>query len=299
MAEVQLPVELLRRGFYFVDTPGLGSPIAANTRTTEEFLPEADALVLVTSYESPLSEEELRTLRSAASRRIFVVVNKQDLVSHTEREDVLRYLHEQLDGLFGNEGPRIFSVSARDGLDAKKTRNAERLTASGIPALEEALVRFLIEEKSTEFLLRMCERIAGLIRELPPDAHRSDVSDRIDALSRRIAGMRRERAARTTPIVPGASGEGTEPQLPPCEICAHVGRRLFDFLTTFQYDIIFNAESQQRVAERGGLCSFHTWQYQSIASPHGTCVGYAHILDRLAAELRNLAASPCLSTSGW
>src|SRR6266849_449751 len=32
MAEVQLPAELLRRGFYFVDTPGLGSPILANTR---------------------------------------------------------------------------------------------------------------------------------------------------------------------------------------------------------------------------------------------------------------------------
>ena len=34
-AEVQLPAELLRRGFHFVDTPGLGSAIAENTRTTE------------------------------------------------------------------------------------------------------------------------------------------------------------------------------------------------------------------------------------------------------------------------
>jgi septin family protein len=39
IAEVQLPVELLRRGFYFIDTPGLGSPIVENTRTTERFLP--------------------------------------------------------------------------------------------------------------------------------------------------------------------------------------------------------------------------------------------------------------------
>jgi hypothetical protein len=38
-AEVQLPVELLRLGFYFIDTPGVGSAIAANTATTSEFLP--------------------------------------------------------------------------------------------------------------------------------------------------------------------------------------------------------------------------------------------------------------------
>jgi hypothetical protein len=33
IADVQLPAELLRRGFHFVDTPGLGSPIIQNTRT--------------------------------------------------------------------------------------------------------------------------------------------------------------------------------------------------------------------------------------------------------------------------
>jgi len=37
-AEIQLSVEILRRGFFFVDTPGPGSPIAENTLTTERFL---------------------------------------------------------------------------------------------------------------------------------------------------------------------------------------------------------------------------------------------------------------------
>ncbi len=55
-AEIELPVEILRRGFFFVDSPGLGSAISENTQTTEQFLPEADAFILVTSYESPLSE---------------------------------------------------------------------------------------------------------------------------------------------------------------------------------------------------------------------------------------------------
>jgi Dynamin family len=66
MAQVQLPAEFLRRGFYFVDMPGLGSAIAENTRTTESFLPEADALVLVTSFESPLSEDEIRAVKAVS-----------------------------------------------------------------------------------------------------------------------------------------------------------------------------------------------------------------------------------------
>lgn len=97
-AEIQLPAEILRRGFYFVDTPGLGSVIVENTLTTEAFLPEADALILVTSYESPLSEEELRFFKagSLSGQRIFVVLNKHDTVSPEQREAALGFVREQL-----------------------------------------------------------------------------------------------------------------------------------------------------------------------------------------------------------
>ena len=96
-AEVQLPAEFLRRGFYFVDTPGLGSAIEENTRTTESYLPEADAFLLVTSFDSPLPEEEMRFFRevSSSSRRVFVVLNKQDTVNDQERSEALDYVRRQ------------------------------------------------------------------------------------------------------------------------------------------------------------------------------------------------------------
>lgn len=49
-ARVQLPSPFLRRGFHFVDRPGIGSTIAETARTTLGFLSEADALLLVTNY---------------------------------------------------------------------------------------------------------------------------------------------------------------------------------------------------------------------------------------------------------
>ena len=130
IAEVQLPVELLRRGFHFIDTPGLGSPIIENTRTTERFLPQADAFVLVTSYEGPLSDEEVRFLRSAsaAGQPVFIVVNKQDLADSAERADALRYMREQLHDLPGGDCLGVFSLSAREGIcgEAKGRRPVAR-----------------------------------------------------------------------------------------------------------------------------------------------------------------------------
>jgi hypothetical protein len=77
----------------------------------------------------------------------------------------------------------------------------------------------------------------------------------------------------------------------PCEICVHVAQQSYDFLRRYQYDIIVNPERQSELAERGGLCAFHVWAYESVASPFGTCAGFAEVLDRLAERLLSTAAS--------
>jgi predicted GTPase len=55
---VELPLPFLRRGVEFVDTPGIGSAIDANTATTMSFLPKCDAAVFVTSVETPMTAVE-------------------------------------------------------------------------------------------------------------------------------------------------------------------------------------------------------------------------------------------------
>ena len=86
-ARVELPLPFLRGGLYFIDTPGIGSARQENTATTYEFLPEADAIVFVTSVEAPLSEAEQGFLQdiSRYARKLFVVVNKVDLVADGDR----------------------------------------------------------------------------------------------------------------------------------------------------------------------------------------------------------------------
>ena len=81
--QVEIPAEILRLGFEFVDTPGVGSAIEINTATTRQFLPEADAVIFVTGFDSPLTEAEAAFLADAAryAGRLLLALNKRNLVS--------------------------------------------------------------------------------------------------------------------------------------------------------------------------------------------------------------------------
>lgn len=287
-AEVQLPAEILRRGFYFIDTPGLGSAIVENTRTTESFLPEADALLVVTSYDSPLSQEEAAILRLAArnGRRVFVVLNKQDTVTVAQREEGLDYVGEQLRRAPGLQAPPPFSVSARDGLAAKAARDVDALRASGLAALEDALVRFLVEEKRQAFLANFCERVLDLARSDPAWA---PVTARVRAFRMRLEGGDGARAA--LPFRPAAPAAVVGPlhELADCEICARIQSVSFDFLCRYQYELGVSAEAQDLHARAGGLCAMHTHQLAALAAPRGVAIGYPALLERLSARLAQAA----------
>jgi small GTP-binding protein len=287
-AEIQLPVEILRRGFHFVDTPGLGSVIAENTLTTEAFLPEADAFILVTSYESPLSEEEFRFFQAASSSgtRVFVVLNKHDAVTAEQRDTIQRFVREQLNGRFGGTSLQLFSLSSTDGLAAKLTRDQPRLLASGIPELEKQLISFLLAEKRAEFLVQMGKRVREFLQGLPRSEETAKLMSQLGALSRKFGGG--ERDSLTDARVAPAAAFSDLHHLKTCEICSSIADRLWNFLCKYQYDIIADGAEQQRFADRGGLCPFHAWQLQSVASPYGLCAAYPPLLDRIAAKLRDL-----------
>ena len=106
-----------------------------NTQTTERFLPQADAFVLVTSYESPLSEEEDRILHRVrlTNKRLFVVLNKQDTVSATEREEALAFVTERLQRFSFSENSHIslFRHDKGSRLRYQEIRTSWRKVASG------------------------------------------------------------------------------------------------------------------------------------------------------------------------
>lgn len=292
VAEVHLPSEILRRGFFFVDTPGLGSPIHENTRTTESFLPEADAFILVTGYESPLSEDEIRFLRgvSASARRVFVVLNKQDTVDVQERRQAILYVRDQLQSLFGQDAPSIFSISARDGLVAKQKKDMQLLETSGLQRLESELVQFLLAEKSREFMLQMCNRVVDLLVDLGQSAELAHLLQQVNTLKIHLAEGKPDAHRYAPATASSAAAETVSLKFRPCEICEHIQRQSFDYLRHYQYELATNPDVQRAHADRGGFCSLHTWQYEPIASPQGICSAYPALLNRLASWFEERAA---------
>jgi translation elongation factor EF-Tu-like GTPase len=293
MAEVQAPVEILRRGFFFVDTPGLGSAVSENTATTLNFLPEADAIVFVTSCDAPLTQAELIYLREcrAQVRSLFVVVNKIDLAAGGEREEILSFVESKVREELNAPTERVFSVSARNALDAKVKGDADRLAQSGLPALEEELIHYLTARKQDDFLLGTCDRIESVLR--------TSGLNGTERVLERVAEVRSAIIQES-----GLSGEnaqvrgrahrkdmpGTVPLLRwSCAICDEIINAVFEFLRIYQYDLSVSEETQLAHAQAGGFCPFHTWQYAHLASPHGVSSAYPHVLFRFSRELRGLA----------
>lgn len=289
-ARVELPAEILRRGFHLIDTPGLGSSIRENSATTLEFLPEADALILVTAFDGPLSEEELRALDSIAGTGLpaFVVLNKQDLLAPGARADATRFVERELRRHFGSTPLPIFSISARDGLTAKLEGNADVLPATGLPTLEDGLTRFLIEQKSRRFLTRMIDRAQELIDGAVAQNARAPLRRTLDVLRRRPLSLD---AAQS-----GATDASIRVRSPPlrfrhCEVCTRINTAFFDFLRQYQHSLIADPETLGAFVADGGFCPRHLWMYASMAAPRDLCVTLAPLIDRRIEEWRLRAAS--------
>jgi len=165
-AEIQIPSEILRQGLYFIDTPGAGSGIAANSAATEGFIPEIDAAIFVCSFESPIGENELRFLHRVYDevRRVFVVINKLDLLPQKDCDEVIRFAEQRLDAELGAANYDLFALSARSGLDAKLSGDARAFASSGLPQLEQAVWAFLQKDKLRQVSDRSLDRLVRLLK---------------------------------------------------------------------------------------------------------------------------------------
>lgn len=162
---VELPVPFLRYGVEFVDTPGVGSVITANTETTYNFLPECDAVLFVTGADTPMTSPELEFLKKIKEyvNRIFFVINKVDLISEEELKEVKAFVTKTISEALESSAVKVFPVSSRLGLDGRTRGNAELYQQSGLQELENTLASFLSEEKAAAFLAAVAQKAMRII----------------------------------------------------------------------------------------------------------------------------------------
>jgi ribosome biogenesis GTPase A len=328
-ARVELPVGFLRRGLHFVDTPGIGSSRTENTATTYEFLPKADAVIFVTSVEAPLSEAEEGFLRDVRGfvRRLFVVVNKTDLLAEAQRTEVLDYVRIGMESVLEARQFRVHPLSAREALAAKLAHDNNRLRESGLPIFERALAEFLATEKEQTFLVAVLDR-AGRIMEAESEPGRrdgllKDQADQLQSLQRTVETLRvglldgeNIRGQEKGALVVDSAGTSQQKltavlsirqlvrprraaETGACPVCEAQGQAVFDFFVRLQSMLVNSEEARRSFAGIHGLCCVHTWQFEQIASPQAISDGYAPLIEQTAAALRWGLEKPPAQLAAW
>jgi predicted GTPase len=203
-AFLELPVQFLRRGLEFVDTPGIGSAIEANTATTCDFLPQSDAVIFVTSVDTPLTQAETDFLQSIQEhvRKIFFVVNKIDLAADGERQEIMEFISETLKRHVQSEELRIYPVSTAIALASTLAGEEDGYEKSGVKALQEALSDFLSHEKSGVLLVSVVDKALLLARKASRGMHllklagevsQEEIQEKNAALAERFESHRKAR----------------------------------------------------------------------------------------------------------
>lgn len=152
--EIAYPAPFLESGIVLIDTPGIGSTHIHNTQTTERYLEQIDAGIVVLSVDPPITEVESQFLRRLKNDipKLFFILNKTDIASTDEVKTIKHFLGNELEKL-EVASSEIFSLSARQALHAKRDPCASSAAAGELEDFERRLRIFLVKEKR-EVLLR-------------------------------------------------------------------------------------------------------------------------------------------------
>jgi GTP-binding protein EngB required for normal cell division len=139
LVDMELPALAAFEGIRFVDTPGLGSVFAHNTRVSKDWMPRVGAALVAVSVNHPLSEDDLLLLHEVSSHtpEAAILLTKADLVSGEELASVIEFTRSQATSRTGKEW-RILPVSNRPGFDAMRAEVREYLRERIAGRREEA-----------------------------------------------------------------------------------------------------------------------------------------------------------------
>lgn len=190
-------------GVRLIDSPGLGEHLS-RTRVATTFLKQAQAVIFVLNATRILTREERDFIDGVLGQgrlpHVFFVVNRINQVVGDGGE-IRQWVEKALAPHFREESGdfdhdlyrrRVFFVDARGALDARATLPIDeaRLEASGVPALERELERFLTGEEKVAATLHSTVQY---LRSVVEQAYRRIDREKV-ALDQPLADLERRHA---------------------------------------------------------------------------------------------------------
>jgi hypothetical protein len=161
IVDVELPELEEFRGMRFVDTPGLGSVFAHNTKVSMEWLPRVGGALVAVSVNHPLSEQDLNLLLEVFRHtpETAILLTKADLVSGAQLEDVVEFTKRQVIRHTGKD-VAILPFSNRPGFEPLRSAARDHLFHRIVQRREETFEE--IVDHKIRFLIAGCRQYLAL-----------------------------------------------------------------------------------------------------------------------------------------
>ena len=190
------PSPWLAHGVRLVDTPGIGSVYEHNTDEARKYLPQADAVLFVASVDQPVSRAELDFLIGVRqyAGKIFCLLNKVDYLRPEELSESVVFSTDTVRDALGASIP-VFPVSARLALEGRVSGNADLIARSGFSEFEEALQRFMAEEKSAAWLTSIARSLQRVVKQarFTVDLEAKILTEPLERIEANLGLFRREK----------------------------------------------------------------------------------------------------------
>jgi predicted GTPase len=178
--EITVPNRLLATGMCLVDTPGLGSVLAANTATTRAFVPHIDAALVVLGSDPPISGEELALIEDVARHvgEFLFVLNKSDRVADQDSAEAAAFTARTIAAQLERDVDRVFRVSAAERVAGLVTRDWAQLeeALSGLAGRSGTVLHAAAARGAKRISAALLREIAGqrdaLVRPLEQSEQR-------------------------------------------------------------------------------------------------------------------------------
>lgn len=154
LCQATYPLESLKN-VTLVDTPGTNSIILEHAALTESFVHRAELVLFITSSDHPFTESErqfLQFLKGKWGRKVLFILNKIDLKSPEELNEIVSFLEKNCYRLLGFE-PKILLVSAKEAYKAKVENDIHLLEKSRIREVESFIFDKLDLDTKIDFKL--------------------------------------------------------------------------------------------------------------------------------------------------
>lgn len=167
ITDVYYPTNLCKNGCIITDTPGVNDLNEQNIAITENYIPQADAVIFMLDPDQVFTESEKHFIKNKVLKndidKIFFIVNKFDSINKESIDSFKKYVYKTIADL--GLDSKVYFLSSKKALINKIHERVDEYS-NDFEEFSNEIEKFLINEKGKYILLNGCNRLKTSIESV-------------------------------------------------------------------------------------------------------------------------------------